>query len=181
MEVFFIYRRKLVSIIIVFFIICGGMSASFAEHGINAHNIQITKNYVKADGVCSCSLCHDRKHHTRTFINYCPYCKKYGILNFEQASYWQEGLWYCTHCDADFCLTHGKEHMDPTKLYLTPYNGVINDYIVPEGWFTREKIQNNTIPNFEEYIEIPIFNGQKYKIKKETIKKIKPPYISIRD
>ena len=150
--------------------------------GYGAHNIQITKNYVKADGVCSCSLCHDRNHHTRIFANYCPYCKKYGTLNFEQASYWQEGLWYCKKCDADFCLVHGKEHYDPTKLYLTPYHGVINDYIVREGWFTGEKniIQSTIpIPTIEEYIEIPITHRQKYKIKKETINKIKNPYISI--
>ena len=156
------------------------MSASSAEHQINAHNIQITKNYVIADGVCSCSLCTDRKHHTRTFVNYCPYCKRYGVLKFEAASYWQEGLWYCTKCDADFCLVHGKEHNDPTKLYLTPYNGVINDYIVQEGWFTGAKniIQSTIpIPTIEEYLEITITNGQKYKIKKETIKKINKPYI----
>ena len=154
----------------------GGISTSYAEPGINAYNIQITKEHVTAQGVCSCSLCTDRKHHTRTFINYCPYCKKYGVLNFEQASYWQEGLWYCTHCDADFCLIHGKEHRNPTQAYLTPYNGNIQEYIVQEGYFTGKKIQNtNTTiqaPSIEEYNEITITNGQKYKISKEKIEKI---------
>ena len=50
--------------------------------------------------------------------------------------------------------------------YISPYNGVINNYNVHEGWFTGEKniIQSTIpIPTLEEYLEITIINGQKYK------------------
>lgn len=33
-----------------------------------------------------------------------------------------EGMWNCNNCDADFCLVHGKEHVEITSLWLKPYH-----------------------------------------------------------
>jgi GH35 family endo-1,4-beta-xylanase len=66
-------------------------------------------------------------------------------------------------------------HKDPTRAYLTLYNGVIEDHIIKDGYCTGEKIQQtkNPIQNVEEeYVEITI-NNQKYNISKNMIKKLK--------
>jgi hypothetical protein len=79
---------------------------------------------VASDGVCSCSLMEDRYHHYAAFENYCPACGSYGSLDFEDGPVrytCPEGMWYCTVCDADYCLVHGKEHRAGTVWYLNPY------------------------------------------------------------
>jgi hypothetical protein len=84
-----------------------------------AYGVEVTDDYVHVDGAkCSCSLSDGYYYHYNiTFVNKCPYCG--GKLAFEEKSYWVEGLWYCTRCDMDFCLVHGKEHGN-SGLYLTP-------------------------------------------------------------
>ena len=141
-----------------------------AEHGIGAYKIKVTNEYVMATGVCSCSLCTNRYHHTRIFYNKNPSTGNKGVLHFEQgSSSWTspEGLWVASDTDMDFCLVHGKSH-DNRGIYLIPYNGVINGYIVKNGYFTKQKVQNNTaIQNSTQKI-------QKYKLnlllKKNTLK-----------
>lgn len=145
-----------------------------AEHGIGAYNIKVTSEYVKATGVCSCSLMHDRLHHTKVFKNYCPNCHSKGTLAFEQGSIsWTspEGLWYCTKCDIDYCLVHGKSHDSRGK------------YLIHTTVPVAQKVQNNTqIPNNiqkvnaqvqeEEFIEIVIDN-KKYIISKQKLDELK--------
>ncbi|MGZ7117312.1 MAG: hypothetical protein ACXVHS_07685 [Methanobacterium sp.] len=153
------------------------VAPSSAEQGISAHNVKVTDDYVMGTGVCSCSLCEDRYHHKQVFENYCPYCHRYGVLNYEEASQWPEGIWYCTECDADFCLIHGKEHKDPTNAYLIPYNGVIDGFIVKDGYITNQKIQDSTEVQAQsmvskEYVELKIDN-QTYKIDKQKLEDLK--------
>ncbi len=81
----------------------------------------------------------NRIHHFKMFKNYCPYCHKKGTLSFEEgsASYTSpEGMWYCTRCDADFCLVHGKEHINNNAKWLSTYS--------PKQVKTEEKTDNKT-------------------------------------
>ncbi len=157
---------------------CGSTSFA-AEQGIGAYNVKVTSEYVMAKGVCSCSLCADRYHHTRVFYNKNPVTGHKGVLYFEQGSIsWTspEGLWVAGDTDMDFCLVHGKSH-DGRGVYLIPYNGVINGYIVKDGYFTKQKFQNNTEVQAasiveKEYVEI-IMDNQKYKLSKEKLDELK--------
>ncbi len=91
---------------------------------LGAYNIQVTKVYVKATARCNCGTQSYYKYYTTAFVNYCPWCGKYGTLAFEQAGALDgnyEGMWYCTYCDADYCIACGKEHAIGTKKWLTPY------------------------------------------------------------
>ncbi|MGC9516862.1 MAG: hypothetical protein ACP5C3_04095 [Methanomicrobiales archaeon] len=85
--------------------------------------MEIKKEYVKSTAKCSCSLYSDYKYHTHYFKNYCPNCHRYGTINYEQGSggHNPEGMWYCTACDMDFCLVHGKSH-DHRGLFLEEIN-----------------------------------------------------------
>lgn len=155
-----------------------------AEHGIGAYKVKVTKEYVMATGVCSCSLCTDRYHHTKVFYNKNPATGHKGVLYFEQgSSSWTspEGLWAARDTDMDFCLVHGKSH-DHRGVYLIPYNGVIDGYIVKNGYFTKQKVQEITINQNqthvqaktveEKYMEV-VFNNKKYWINKEKLEELK--------
>jgi hypothetical protein len=151
---------------------------SYGEPGISAHNVKVTDEYIVAEGVCSCSLCTDRHHHTRAFYNLNPRTGNHKVCYFEEGPIsWTspEGLWVARDTDMDFCLVHGKSH-DQRGVYLIPYNGNIEGYIFRNGYWTGEKIQNTTqtiLPAMEgEYIEIQIKN-QKCKIKKDLIYNLK--------
>lgn len=102
-------------LIIILFLLLPVSSAKY----VGAYNVKITKDYVKSTSKCSCSLSSDYKYHEQYFKNYCPNCHLYGTINFEQGlgEHNPEGMWYCTNCDIDFCLVHGKSH-DHRKLYL---------------------------------------------------------------
>ena len=67
---------------------------------------------------CSCSLYRDYKLHDPSWVNYCPRCQRHGTLIFEKASDCPEGMIRCTHCDADFCAVHGKEHINNRPTHL---------------------------------------------------------------
>ncbi|MEM4526039.1 MAG: pseudomurein-binding repeat-containing protein, partial [Methanothermobacter sp.] len=90
---------------------------------LGAYNIQVTKDYVKATGRCTCGSKDYSNYYTSAFVNYCPCCGRYGTLAFEQGGTTDgnyEGMWYCTHCDADYCLVCGKLHVSGSKVYLKP-------------------------------------------------------------
>lgn len=91
-----------------------------------AKNVEIGKEKIHI-GAAKCSCIHSDGyyyHHNIWWLNYCPMCHSYGTLKFEQGDYKgadytsPEGLLYCTHCDADYCLVHGADHMNPPRAYL---------------------------------------------------------------
>lgn len=82
---------------------------------VGASNIFVSKEYVEAKARCSCSLHKDYKEHYSKFKNYCPFCKKYGTITYEEGPSCPEGMWVCKSCDADFCLIHGKSHTSKAK------------------------------------------------------------------
>lgn len=139
-----------------------------SAHDVGAYDIVITKDYVKATGKCTCSLQADYAYHTATFKNYCPNCHSKGTLNYEQGSGYHnpEGMWYCTRCDMDFCLVHGKEHVSGTDNYLKR----MKNQATKKTTHNSQKVNAQT--NTEEYIQI-IVNDKTYLIKKSAIKKIR--------
>lgn len=91
-----------------------------------------------------------------------------GTLTFEQGSAsWTspEGMWYCTRCDMDFCLVHGKSH-DSRGKYLTHTKEPVIQNLNQD----TQKVQAQTID--EEYVEL-IIGNHKYKFKKSELNKFK--------
>ena len=97
-----------------------------------ARDVKVTENYVQCSGRCTCSLYKDYDYHTSKFVNYCPYCHKHGVIDYEEGTvvsssgkvyHNPEGMWVCSTkkggCDADFCLVHGKAHVTTGAKYLT--------------------------------------------------------------
>lgn len=99
-------------------------AASKTTTKVTQGNPVITADYVEADARCSCSLSTDYKIHHGKYVNYCPHCKKKGILSYTSAQGCPEGMFYCDMkkggCDADYCIVHGKEHVNKNPKYLTP-------------------------------------------------------------
>lgn len=88
---------------------------------LSAYNINVGSEYVSSTGRCTCSLQTTYAFQTRTFRNYCPNCHRKGTIRYEVGKCSQniEGMWFCSCCDMDFCLVHGKSH-DNRGKYLIP-------------------------------------------------------------
>lgn len=90
---------------------------------IGAYNVQYGDGYVSAKARCSCGV-SGYNYGTGTFKDYCPNCKHYNCLYFEQGAYYgynkgtsPEGLWACKYCDMDYCAKCGKSH-DNRNIWL---------------------------------------------------------------
>lgn len=74
---------------------------------------------ITARPSCDCGRHHSYRWRTRTFVNYCPHCHRYGVLY--NAHKWQakhEQELTCGHCGADYCGNCGKEKYSWSKYYL---------------------------------------------------------------
>ena len=143
---------------------------SVSAHALGAYNVVITKDYVKATGRCTCSLQSDYTYHTVTFKNYCPNCHHKGTLRYEEGpASWTcpEGMWYCTRCDMDFCLIHGKSH-DNRGHYLVRINNPSVKKITNNSNNAPKVNAQNKV---DENVQI-VVNGKKYSIKKSVIHEI---------
>ena len=83
------------------------------------HKIHYVHPVITITAKPSCGCRYSYRWHTRSFINYCPYCHRYGVLtNLHkwQSRYEQEIS--CSRCSADFCGVCGKEKMGYSKVYL---------------------------------------------------------------
>lgn len=68
---------------------------------------------------CSCGRKYSYRWYTRTYVNYCPYCHKYGTLynaHKFQARFEKEIT--CKKCGSDWCIVCGKEKYSWSKRYL---------------------------------------------------------------
>jgi hypothetical protein len=99
-------------------------AASKTTTKVTQGNPVITADYMEADARCSCSLSTDYNIHHGKYLNYCPHCKKTGIQSYTNSQGCPEGMFYCDMgkggCDADYCIVHGKEHVNSNPKYLTP-------------------------------------------------------------
>lgn len=68
---------------------------------------------------CSCGQKYSYRWYTRTYVNYCPYCHRYGTLynaHKFQARFEKEIT--CKKCGSDWCIVCGKEKYSWSKRYL---------------------------------------------------------------
>ena len=68
---------------------------------------------------CSCGKRYSYRWYTRTYVNYCPYCHRYGTLynaHKFQARFEKEIT--CKKCGSDWCIVCGKEKYSWSKRYL---------------------------------------------------------------
>ena len=67
----------------------------------------------------SCGCRNGYYWHKRTFVNYCPYCHRYGVLtNLHKWPARHEQEISCSKCRSDWCGVCGKEKMGYSKKYL---------------------------------------------------------------
>lgn len=67
----------------------------------------------------SCGCRNKYVWHKRTFVNYCPYCGKYGVLTnlHKYPSRFEQEI-SCGRCRSDWCGVCGKEKYSWSKRYL---------------------------------------------------------------
>ena len=68
---------------------------------------------------CSCGRYSSYTWRTRSYVNYCPYCHRYGTLynaHKYQARFEKEIT--CRRCGSDWCINCGKEKYSWSKKYL---------------------------------------------------------------
>lgn len=90
------------------------------------HKVVHIKPYypvITMTGKPSCSRCARNhipyKWFTRSYVNYCPNCHRYGTLGNKHkygSRYEQEIT--CFHCDSDFCVYDGHEKYSWSDVYL---------------------------------------------------------------
>ena len=84
---------------------------------ILAYGVKITSKTVIATAKCSCGALGNYNFHTATFLNYCPICKKSGVMKWNPKSV-AEGEWTCS-CGADYCAACGKIKIKGNSKHLT--------------------------------------------------------------
>ena len=65
----------------------------------------------------SCGCRYSYKWHYKTFINYCPHCKKYGVLRKNPKGVYEKE-YTCVIDDCDYCAVCGKEKYSWSRYYL---------------------------------------------------------------
>ena len=87
------------------------------------HTIKPKYPTITMVGKPSCSRCARNhipyKWFTRSYVNYCPNCHRYGTLGNKHkygSRYEQEIT--CFHCDSDFCVYDGHEKYSWSNKYL---------------------------------------------------------------
>lgn len=68
---------------------------------------------------CSCGQHSSYTWRTKSFVNYCPNCHRWGTLRCNPKGIF-EGEYTCVACDSDFCGNCGKEKMGYSHKYLIP-------------------------------------------------------------
>lgn len=95
-----------------------------SEQKVNAKSKVKKSGIISARGECSCSLFTSLSTISKSWVNYCPKCHKYGKLSFTRGGGCPEGMLYCNMakggCDADYCAVHGKEHINKGADHLIP-------------------------------------------------------------
>lgn len=97
-------------------------SVIVAKHNDVIHRVKPKYPTITMTGKPSCNKCARSCKYTwrtKTYINYCPHCHRYGTLGNKhkwQSRYEQEIT--CFHCDSDFCVNCGKTKYSWSNVYL---------------------------------------------------------------
>ncbi|MGZ7116643.1 MAG: hypothetical protein ACXVHS_04225 [Methanobacterium sp.] len=111
-----------------------------------------------------------------SWTDYCPLCHHRNCLEIGMKGISDEIS--CEICGADYDGTNGLDKYDGgARENLIPYNGIIDGYIIKDGYITDQKMQENTEVQAQsitskEYVEFAIDN-QKYKIDSQTLQDLK--------
>lgn len=88
------------------------------------HNVVIEKpKYptvtITARPSCGCGRHYSYRWRTRTFVDYCPHCHRYGVLRnvHKPQAKWEQEL-TCKRCGADYCGNCGHEKYSWSKYYI---------------------------------------------------------------
>ena len=65
----------------------------------------------------SCGCRNSYRWHYRTFVNYCPHCKHYGVLRKNPKGVYEKE-YTCVIDDCDYCAVCGKEKYSWSHYYL---------------------------------------------------------------
>ena len=74
---------------------------------------------ITAKPSCGCGRHYSYRWRTRSFVDYCPHCHRYGVLRnvHKPQAKWEQEL-TCTKCRADYCGNCGHEKYSWSKYYL---------------------------------------------------------------
>ena len=74
---------------------------------------------ITAKPSCGCGKHYSYRWRTRTFVDYCPHCHRYGVLRnvHKPQAKWEQEL-TCKRCGADYCGNCGHEKYSYSKYYL---------------------------------------------------------------
>ena len=74
---------------------------------------------ITARPSCGCGRHYSYKWRTRTFVDYCPHCHRYGVLRnvHKPQAKWEQEL-TCKKCGADYCGNCGHEKYSWSKYYI---------------------------------------------------------------
>lgn len=65
----------------------------------------------------SCGCRNSYRWHYRSFVNYCPHCKHYGVLRKNPKGVYEKE-YTCVIDDCDYCAVCGKEKYSWSRYYL---------------------------------------------------------------
>lgn len=122
---------------------------------------------------------------TQTWKNYCPFCKKSGILSCHgncKGKWGVEGQIYCTKCRADFCGTTGKDAETPPRKTLTKASKSSDTATSAESKANDKKTalaevkksyKESSVPKKDFKLTLPPLKG----IREGTYIELKPPLV----
>ena len=74
---------------------------------------------INAKPSCGCGKYWSYRWRTKSYINYCPHCHRYGVLaNVHKYPARHEQELTCKHCGADYCGNCGHEKYSWSYYYL---------------------------------------------------------------
>ena len=92
-------------------------SVIVAKHSDVIHTIKPKYPTIGMWAKPSCGCRYSYKWHYKTFINYCPHCKKYGVLRKNPKGVYEKE-YTCAVDDCDYCAVCGKEKYSWSRVYL---------------------------------------------------------------
>lgn len=92
------------------------ISIGVSKKAYGPRYIKYNSKELLSKAKCSCGRKSYNKFYKTKYKNYCPFCKKNGVMTYRNH---YEGEWTCKKCKADFCLADGKEKLYKARKTLT--------------------------------------------------------------
>lgn len=92
-------------------------SVIVVKHNDVIHTIKPKYPTISMWAKPSCGCRNSYRWHYRTFVNYCPHCKHYGVLRKNPKGVYEKE-YTCVIDDCDYCAVCGKEKYSWSRYYL---------------------------------------------------------------